>query len=268
MAAPVFNYVIITLQINTVYFKYTHMCRKLILAIILLIGQLHCSAQHSGSFNVPDYAEIKKVTTDPNSSDNYSVLLKRYNAGDTTLSVHQMELLYYGWFFNDAQLKETVKEGYLDSIRKIHEQDVITQDDKRALAGYYQEDLKSDPFKLSTLNALANLYAALGDPRERTYAYKLITLVHLIMNTGDGTSVKSGFHVNNISDEYTLLAIIGLKFGGSQSLVDDCDYLNAMPNNDNIKGVYFNVAQVLLQERKAFGLDEIKLPVKPKAKKK
>ena len=41
-----------------------------------------------------------------------------------------------------------------------------------------------------------------------------------------------------------------------------------MPNNDNIKGVYFNVAQVLLQERKAFGLDEIKLPVKPKAKKK
>ena len=239
------------------------MIYRVVLSICLIAASCSLAAQQKGGYTAPDYKKIEKVTKDKNSINYYPKLLSRYTGGDTTITVSEMEMLYYGWFFCDSVAFMGISTGgSRDSINAIHKRGVATNEDRRQLIKYYKEELSSAPFKLGTINALANLYEKLGDPKAEVYIHNLRMLCNLILSTGDGLTLKSGFHVNNISDEYSLLSVLGLEFGGEQSLISDCDYLKVAENDQHIKGIYFNVAQILLQESKALGFDKLELPSK------
>jgi hypothetical protein len=215
-------------------------------------------AQEQSKFTIPDYKNIEKVTRDKGSPYYYPALMARYKKNDTTLTNAEIHMLYYGTFFNDDEAGSTSNFEYRDSIKAIHKRGKASDKDKKDLIGYYIKSLDSAPFELRTLNALYNLYSDFNDPDARYYGYKMKAIINVIIATGDGGSTKSGFHVNSVSDEYTMLSVFGFDFGDTQSLRDQCDYLEVKANYHDVAGVYFNVEQILAGYRKAINPDDLK----------
>jgi hypothetical protein len=220
------------------------------LIIFLFAG--HAYGQEKKKLVAPDYDNIEKVTKDKTSAFYYPKLLKRYEANDTTLTEHQIHMLYYGSIFNDPGGRSAFADlNYIDSIKVIHQKDSLSMGDRKKLIGYYTVDLKSSPFSLRSLNAIMNLYAQANDPKAAYYLYKLRSVANVVLSTGDGMTAQSGFHVSLVSDEYALLGMLGFETTGNQDVVGTCDFLQLATNKYELPGLYFDVAQLMKQFNKA-----------------
>lgn len=230
-----------------------------VLAIVLSVHSVR--GQDSMGFKAPDYEEIKKQTNDKNTPYYYPKLLKRFKENDTTLSEHEIYLIYYGSFFNNELSSIPVADlQFDDSIKAISKKDTLSDTDYKQLLRLYREKDQAFPLELRTLNALYNLYKKTNDNAADFYRFKLMNLYSIILATGDGRSINSGFHVVSVSDEYVLLSILGFKFGGEQRLIDHCDFLTVEPNQYKLDGFYFDVTQIFKGYEKAFEDDPPTLP--------
>ena len=232
------------------------MFRKIsIISSMLMLYTLCTVGQQVQNYVVPNYELIESETKDAKGSNYYPVLLKRYKNNDTTIDAKQVHLLYYGKFFNDDLLKLPDDFNWADSIKAVLKNEPLTDNDRRKLLDYYLHQHDGLPFDLGNLYHIFALCRQLNDPREPTYHWLVSRLLRTIAATGDGTSLKSGYHIGSVADEYSFLSLAGLDFAGSQSLIDNCDYLTVKENRHGLEGVYFNIEQVLHEERKALGMD-------------
>ena len=221
--------------------------------IIVLSLLLPLFATSQEEFEAPNYDNIKQMAEDPQSDKFYPKLMLKYQNNDTSISGTEMQVLYYGVFFHDKKyLNLFATDVYRDSINAIYKHDSITYNDKINLIKYYQLTHATSPFNLKTINTLYNLYTDLNDPAAVYYDYKMKMIAYTIYSTGDGKTTKSGFHVNSIDDEYTMLSLLGFNFGGTQSLIERCDYLKVADNKSNVKGIYFDVSKILEAEAALF----------------
>jgi hypothetical protein len=224
-----------------------------LLLIIALSLFLPIYAKSQSDFAAPNYENIKKAAEDTQGDKYYPKLMLRYQNNDTTISESEMQVLYYGVFFHDKKYLQLFGgDTYRDSIKAIYKHDSITYNDKINLIKYYLLTHAEIPFNLKTINALYNLYTDLQDPKAVYYDQKMNKIAYTIYTTGDGKSTKTGFHVNAISDEYTMLSLLGYKFGASQSLIERCDYLKVAENKNGVKGIYFDVSKILEAEAALF----------------
>jgi hypothetical protein len=205
----------------------------------------------------PDYGYIEKVTKDKKQNAYYPTLLKRYMNNDTSLSREEMQLLYYGKFFQDGMSSINRDRDLDDSVKAVYKKDTLTKKDYEKLLTLFLKMQKSKPLDLATLYRLMSVCYKLNDPRGAVYEYYLTNLMGVIVSTGDGKTEETAFHIGSVSDEYTFLNLAGLDFGGSQSLIHSCDYLTVAENKYDLKGIYFNIEQILMEERRLFGIDDM-----------
>ena len=226
---------------------------RLFACIGLLTIAATAMAQETKKFTAPDYKTIQKVIKDKTSSAYYPKLLARYEKNDTTLTEQQIHTLYYGSHFYTIPGASKFNDlHYMDSIKAINSKEQASDQDRKDLIRYYMTEHKGNPFDLRALNSLFRLYGAIHDPKSDLYLYKLRKIALVIMASGDGLSVNSGFHVSSVADEYAMLGILGFEETGNQKLVDNrCDYLEVKENEYKVEGLYFNVEQMLIAFNKS-----------------
>jgi hypothetical protein len=71
----------------------------ILLIFSLLIISSFCQ---NTDFKKPDYKGIEKIIVDKESGFFYPDLLKRYKKSDTTLTLQDFRVLYYGFLFNES----------------------------------------------------------------------------------------------------------------------------------------------------------------------
>jgi len=209
-----------------------------------------------GNFSVPDYQEIEKLTRDKSSAFFYDKLFERYERNDTTLTLRDYRMLYYGYFFQPgyAPFKFT---DQADTIKYILSMQQTEQRDWQELERLGNAHLKQNPFDLKGINVMWLANRQLGDSLEtRIYFDKLKKLVQTILSSGDGLSETTAFHVQQVSHEYDILNILGFEFSGKQNLTDNkCDFLSVKANDEKLEGLYFDVKQMFKGYEKALSVD-------------
>ncbi len=76
--------------------------------------------------------------------------------------------------------------------------------------------------------------------------FKKEMLVKAILSTGNGRTEQTAYHVIDPIHEQDILNELGFKFAGSSNLSNAlCDYLIVQPNEQNIRGLYFDISRLL-----------------------
>jgi hypothetical protein len=204
-------------------------------------------------FGKPDYKKIESAVTDKASKWYYPTLMDRYTKSDTTLTKEDFRVLYYGFLFKTSY-SPYGDSDYNDSIRPILAKDSLSASDYDTLIKYEKLILEKFPFNLSDLNILEFAYEHKGDihSAKETW-FKLDNIIETILSTGDGRTEETAWHVVSIKHEYDIVKVLGLKFGGEQTLTNKgCDYLTVEKNKNDIKGFYFDVNKILEAEESLF----------------
>jgi hypothetical protein len=222
---------------------------KSTLTILIFAFLLQNVTAQNQEFKAPDYTSLKSIIIDKNSEYYYPKLLERYNDSDTTLTLQDFSILYYGFLFTDSYAPYGHSD-YIDSLKPILDRDTLYVSDYKMIIRYESLILNEFPFNLRDLNILSYCYAQIGDSLASDLTYfKLDMLINTILSTGDGKKEESGWHVISVSHEYDILGVLGFRFGGSQSLTSGgCDYLEVQANEYNIPGFYFDVNKMLDKE--------------------
>lgn len=227
---------------------------KKILVLWLVLSGLFVSAQEETKFVKPDYKAIKKEVTNKKSAYFYEKLMEKFNAADTTMTLEEKRHLYFG-FTNSKSYATVYISPANDSLRNIiYKQNLDTEDFKKIIA-YGNEVLKENPFDMRTMNIMSYAYEKQGNLNEaKNKAIQIGILVEAIFSTGDGISKENAFFVINVSHEYDMISVLGMEFGGNQSLVEGTyDYLTLKDNSYGLKGFYFDISASMNKMAEMFG---------------
>ncbi|HRO43301.1 MAG TPA: DUF4919 domain-containing protein [Flavipsychrobacter sp.] len=221
------------------------MLRKMVLVFWMSVIAVSVFGQEHNHI-IPDYTEIEKLTKDKSSAFYYDGLFKRYKANDSTLTLRDYRMLYYGHFFQ-ADYSPFYHTEESDSIKiLLGGKEELDNEDWKEVIRLGTANVNKNPFDLKGLNVVWIAHQHMGDSAvAKIYFDKLKNLVQTILATGDGLSEQTAIHVVNVSHEYDILNILGYEFGGAQKLTDGkCDFLSLKTNDDKIDGLYFDVKQI------------------------
>lgn len=206
----------------------------------LVIGLIVFMALSSyGQGSKVDLKEIKKIAK----TKSYSDLLDRYKANDTTLSLDDYVVLYYGQAFTD----DYSPNGSHDSVRVLNmylRGDVDSVDFHKVLY-YTTMILKDYPFDIERIfiTAIAYKRIELRDSSD-IWFYKYDKLIRSIMASGDGISEETAFIVTCVADEYSILNAFGFQFTG-QALINkkkkSYDLMSIAENEFGVKELFFSI---------------------------
>ena len=210
--------------------------------IFLFANSLSCQ---NWDFKKPDYKKIEININNKNTNLFYNNLLEQYKKADSTMTLEEKRHLYYGYIFQSSY-KPYDTSHYSDSLRSLMKKDNHDKIDLKKIIRFGDSILVENPFDLRVINN--QLYAHKENQENNLYNLKLTKyriVFDALMSSGDGTSKQNSFYVIYTSHEYALVNILGLKFGGKQSLTGDYDYLTVSENEFGIEGLYFNVTPCL-----------------------
>jgi len=224
--------------------------RRYVMLIILVVLSASVFGQQKDG-NAPDYAAIEKMARDANSIFYYPPLFIRYTNNDTALTMREYRMLYYGSFYRDGYtvMEDTSVDERLNSILGS---DNIKINDWVEVIRLCKLYLEKRPFELKKLNLIYFALKNLGDTaQERVYADKIKKIAYAILSSGDGLSENSGLHVVEISDEYSIINMLGYEYTGQKELRGDrCDYLELSDNAEHLPGMYFDLKQLFIAYQK------------------
>jgi hypothetical protein len=201
----------------------------------------------------PDYQEIKKKITDTNSVYFHPKLVDRYRRNDTTLQADEYRYLYYGTLFTKEYLNEydlrPKENGRLSILLQRKE---LSGKEKRQLVKTLEDVLYKNPFDINSMYILTNVYEKFGDTvNAKLYFNKVSKIIKTILDSGDGLTPETAFHVIDVSHEYAILAVYNYELSMQQFKSEPvvCDYLSVKSNKDNVDGLYFNISQIFEQKK-------------------
>ncbi len=208
-------------------------------------------------YKKPDYEEIEKIIQEKTSEFYYPNLMNRYQKNDTTLTLDEYRVLYYGYLFHDAYTPYGTST-YVDSLRQIFNRDSLSTDDFLTVIRFEEKILEEYPFNLRDINTLTYALFHVGDTLKSMFNYlKLNMLIETILSTGDGETEQSAWHVISVNHEYDILNILGFDFSGMQTLTQNrCDFLKVNDNEYGIEGLYFDVSMLLKMQSKTFNTNQ------------
>lgn len=228
--------------------------RRYVLAMIITTALSISAIAQQKDVVKPDYVSIENLTKDPNSVFYYPGLFSRYKADDTTLSFREYRMLYYGFFFRD-EFSFSGNAVLEDSLNVFFAKDDMTRQDWLQVIRLSKRCLEKKPFELKKLNLVYFASKNIGDTKQqRIYQDKIKKIAYAILSSGDGQTEESALHVLQISDEYSLINMLGYEFNGQRELKGDrCDYLTLKDNPDNVNGLYFDLKQLFVEYEKMLG---------------
>lgn len=218
---------------------------RLSIFLITLIAA-HSVYSQSQYIGKPQYEKIKANIFDSGSSKFYPSLYDKYMNGDTSLTIDDFRHLYYGYTFQSKYVpyKESKYEPQMMGFLRKGKLSSAEVDEFIKIAKLKLQEL---PYDIRTLNILAFSYAQKGDSvMNAIYKFKKEMLVKAILSTGNGKTEGAAFHVIDPVHERDILNELGLRFATSSNLANAlCDYLVVLPNEKNIRGVYFDISRLL-----------------------
>jgi len=217
--------------------------KKLFVSLMLIATVSGFSQKND--FIKPNYKAIEKEIKNKKSEFYYPELFDKFNESDSTITLDQRRHLYYGYTFQ-KEYSPYSRSDKSDSLRDIMKKGRHTEEDLKKISSFCDEALKENPFDLRAFNY--KLYACQElrqEPEFIANLTKMKIIIDALLSSGDGLSKETAFYVISTSHEYDLLNIIGLNFGGKQSLIGHCDYLEVAENSHGIKGMYFDVSPCL-----------------------
>lgn len=176
-------------------------------------------------FKPVNMSDIKSEISKKRKTTYYPALLERYHAFDTTLTLEEWRLLYYGFALSPDY------NGYDDQKKK-------------EIAGFIQnKDYNSailtcdTVFKKVPLSLVANYYKSVAMYLKDTastdgfkYRERYYQLLGAIYSSGNGVNCETGFKVLYIPDEYEIVyRLFNLQGTKGQSLDGNCDKIHLDP---------------------------------------
>ncbi len=213
--------------------------------LLMLVLSTPALAQNEFDFTPVDYKLIAKNIADPDSRYYYPPLMQRYHDNDTTLTASDYRHLYLGYTFQPAY-KPYGKAPQTEAINELIAKEDKTPADFEKLRQLSMEVLQDYPFDIKAIYNMGVTEDELGNKAAAAkWFFKFEKILTTILDTGDGLSKPTAWHVITVADEYVLLSIVGLPFGGEQQLIDHYDYLKLADNEYGIEGVYFDISRML-----------------------
>jgi hypothetical protein len=193
----------------------------------------------------PAYKKIEKKIKSKKSGFYYPELFQRYLNSDSTFTIEQKRHLYYGFAFQPNYAPYDISV-ISDSVRAIYDKTELADTDYIELLRYSDSLLADNPFNLRAMDTKLFVYDHLANEAEfMKNMIKMNSIYDAILSSGDGTTMEDAFYVIFTTHEYDLLRLLGLNFGGEQSLIDHYDYLKLQENEYGLKGLYFDVSPCL-----------------------
>ena len=212
----------------------------------LLLIALFCVSLCGFAQRVPDYAKIEEEVINPSSQYYYPLLMQRYVANDTTLTVNDFYHLYYGYTFQESYkpLIEPLQKDSLASLfatRTTFPPDVFDKIER-----YSKVILSVEPFNLRDINVLAFAYQNAGlNEKAEQMMFKLEKIVEVIKSTGDGLSEKSPWWVIYRHHSNDLLSVLDIETVKNITISKNIEYLQIRNRADSrIKGYFFNISGI------------------------
>ncbi|RZJ27806.1 MAG: DUF4919 domain-containing protein [Flavobacterium sp.] len=211
----------------------------------LLIASLVITSVISAQtdFTKPDYDKIQKAIKDKKSDNYFPVLMERFSKRDTTMTDENYRNLYFGFMFQ----KKYNPYSHSDKAEELRNYADLEKLDKAGLKkalDLIDEIYKENPFDLNAMNMQAYAYQLYGNPEmSKKVAATLGKILDVILQSGDGRTCETAFHVQSIQHEYLILNIFDLQ-SVSQSLIDHCDYLAFEKDKFKIPGLYFDISKM------------------------
>lgn len=216
------------------------MKKLLILAFILSMSIL-LKAQEGLKI---DYSEIKAKVEDKKSNSYYPKLLKRFNDFDSTLTIDDYALIYYGFSFQDDYLKNQPDERALNKLQKEENYEGLILEAKKILS--------VNPVSLKANDCLIDALQETGRPETewKKYQDRFRAIRRVIASSGNGLSCESAFKVIYVSDEYNMLyTYYDVEKVHSQKLSGLCDRFEVDPTEYlNSKVVFFDISRQLIRK--------------------
>ncbi len=208
--------------------------------IIFLFLLLPAFVYAETKFNKPDRAAIEKAISDSTADTYYPKLLKRFNDFDSTLTVAEYRLLYYGFVFQPGY------SGY-DNHRKKEIQDELRANANSAASRLCDSVMMKIPISLQGNYYKSVALTRLGKSGEsvRKYVRRYRGLLDAILQTGNGKAKETAIHVVFVTDEYHIMYFhFDLDQIKSQSLVYPCDMFQ-VKKNKNFRGtkIWFDISE-------------------------
>lgn len=217
---------------------------KTLIACVILLSSTMLAAQDT-TFLRPDYKQIEKNVQKKNSPFYWPDLFKRFNSGDTSLTLQELHHFYFGFTFQDDYSPYS-GSGDTEKARELYGKEADEKNLKELLK-VTKESLSRNPFDMEMINLQLYSYDKLGDKENfDRVLYQLRWIYDVILSSGDGTSKENCFYVIFVSHEYKVINYLEFEFGGSQSLIEHYDYLELEKNEYDIEGFYFDITPSLL----------------------
>jgi hypothetical protein len=204
-----------------------------------------------------DFDEIQQKIADSQSPFFYPSLIERFCNYDTTLTLQELNCIYYGNVYYDKYNPYGTTENekqFMDLFRAKKYSEATV---------YGQKEIEDNPVNTSTLYKMIICYHELGDRANAyKYAFMYYSLLNVIYQSGNGKSRKTAYVVIKVNDEYAILGDLELR-RLNQRLSGDTDILTIdktgqqrIKGQKKIKALYFNVRKPLEFMIAQFGSSE------------
>ncbi|HPH17066.1 MAG TPA: DUF4919 domain-containing protein [Bacteroidales bacterium] len=222
-----------------------------ILSVIFLCFVMHWGYSQKTS-NI-DFDAIKTQVQDSTSATYYPLLLERMLQLDSTLTSHELQLLYYGNVFY-SKYSPYGRGEYEDKCFEAYKKKDFAEAIRNGELEFKENPVNVKVLKLLLLSHHKNADSVMA----KKYAKLFFGILDEIYKSGDGKSIATAYVVLKVADEYVILSDLGLS-STKQSLLGVTDKLtietkgqNPPKGADKIKELYFNVSQPLAYMNRMF----------------
>jgi len=212
--------------------------------ITLLFTLLFCSIGYTqnDSFKKPDFQEIKLKIKLKNSKFYYPKLIKKYYQSNSSLTLEEKRVLYYGFIYSPKYSPYGSRE-FTDKISTILKNNYISEEDYEKIIEYSDKLLEENPFNVNAINYKLYACKQLQNSSDTIKAsIKLQIINDAILSSGNGLTKENAYVVINPNHEYSFINLLGFAYGGHISPVEQYDYLSLKENEQNIDGLYFDTS--------------------------
>lgn len=213
--------------------------------LFIIISIYSTAVAQESNFEKPNYQTIEKNIKDKKSDFYYPKLMARYELSDTTMTIEQKKHLYYGYIFQPKYNPYEQSEAS-EKLSEVINKETLSEEDLTEIIKLSGQALKENPLDIRSLNyRLYSLEQQKKTDELQKNLIKLEIIVDALVSSGDGITKETAFYVIDTMHEYDLLAMFGFRYAGEQSLIEHYDYLTVAKNEENIKGLYFDVSPCL-----------------------
>lgn len=198
----------------------------------------------------PDYKAIAKETANSTSRFYYPKLLKRYEAGDTTLTTEDYRYLYFGYLFQPGY-DPTGGCSADESLKNFYEKNIPSSIDRPAVIEKATACLRENPFSIRELSVLGYAWQYERNRKEMDACFmKVEALTRAILSTGDGKTTRTAWHVIDRNHEYEIVLSLGYVPEERVLIKNRYDVISVEENPYlTVPVFYFNASQIVQDSR-------------------